>query len=618
MAKRGKRLGINNMWVADFETCTDTRNSDLERVWYAGIMNIGTEEVFYYNNIEQFMAFITSPRRFLKNQNAEIFFHNLKFDGSYILPYLFKEGYTHTEDKPVPGEFSTLIDEMGSWYTITIPVTSKCRITIYDSLKIFPQALEYLPNVYSTPTKKLQETQEFYAKVRNITHKPTTEEQAYLYNDLKVLQETIKMHIGVYGEDFKKTQASQAFYNFEQQFKAWKFRFPGLPTDLDKSIRKAYFGGISYVPKDYAGKDLYYIGVYDINSSYPYQLANKKLPYGLPVLETYGEQPRQRYFWVADCLATFTLKPHKVPCIPKKAVYGRESLDTSEKWLTDSQGVQEISFCSIDWEIIKQSYDIEIITWLGVTHFKHKIHKEVASFINKNNEDKVKYKALANHEQDPQLVAEYLAKSQTAKINNNSFYGKFGEEIVKYSKIPDWHEQVIYTTSQGSEMTEYKRKYLPLAMATTAWGRHQLVTFANILGEFFLYADTDSVHYIRDGGDERLKQAEAAGIIFIDSVKLGGWKLEGNMSRGRYLRPKCYMEQLDGTEHIEVTLAGLPADPHTGMGSKSRSCVTWDNFHIGTEYPPEVSNKLRVHRTPTGNKLIPVGFKITENDMSRF
>jgi hypothetical protein len=135
---------------------------------------------------------------------------------------------------------------------------------------------------------------------------------------------------------------------------------------------------------------------------------------------------------------------------------------------------------------------------------------------------------------------------------------------------------------------------------------------ANTLGEHFLYCDTDSIHYLLSG-QHKIDQAIKEGIFDVDSEKLGAWKLEGYMVRGRYLRAKCYMEETEEGE-MEATVAGLPADKHTGQFSKKRSCLNWENFFIGHVVPAEQSNKLRTVRTPTGNKLLPTGFKIKEKE----
>ena len=161
------------------------------------------------------------------------------------------------------------------------------------------------------------------------------------------------------------------------------------------------------------------------------------------------------------------------------------------------------------------------------------------------------------------------------------------------------------------EQSESKRKFLPVAIAITAWGRRQLVQMTNILGDDFVYCDTDSIHYRLETGQAKIDQAIKDGIFEVNPTKLGAWKFEGSFVFGRYLRAKCYMEEkVDG--ELEITLAGLPADKHSGMFSKKRSCLTKDNFHIGYTIPAEQANKLRSVRTQTGIKLVPVAFQIKE------
>jgi hypothetical protein len=307
-----------------------------------------------------------------------------------------------------------------------------------------------------------------------------------------------------------------------------------------------------------------------------------------------------------------------LPCIPAKSLTEGRPLDDPDKWLEDSDGIVRMCFSAIDYQTIHESYDIKFYRWCWAIHWAWKKQKEVNKFVNMNNDIKVKFSKLAKTVKisDPKW-AEYNTKRNRAKIDNNAFYGKFGEEIIKEGKTPyldeDTDELVVWKVDRREELTEGKRKFLPVAIAITAWGRQQLVIMANILGEHFLYCDTDSVHYLKDGGDEKIAAAVASGIMERDPEKLGAWKHEGNMKKGRYLRSKAYMEETEDG-HMEVTLAGLPADPHSGQFSKKRSCLNWDNFHVGHEIGPEAANKLRTIRTPTGNKLIPTGFKIKEKE----
>jgi hypothetical protein len=631
MASRGKTTQLDHMFVADFETCDaektfkiDTKTGEPikeQKVWLAGFKNLETMQSSYFTDIDSFMQAILARG---DNMNTEYAFHNLKFDGSYIVPWLLTNGYTVNHSKPNAQEFSILVDNRNNWYSITIQVTKRRKVLIWDSVKLFPAALEYLPDIYSTPTKKIREDKTFYEKVRPDGYIPDERDMTYFENDLQVPAEALNKHIELYGLRFKKTQASQSFYNFTESFKAWKWRFPALTTEQDNSIRPAYWGGIAHTPKEKAGKDFYDIGVFDINSSYPHKAAEKKLPYGECVSE-YGEgkHPDMSKFWVAEALVEFSLKKNCLPCIPSKAISEGRPL-TIDKWVENSGGIIRMSFSNIDYETMQLSYDIKIWRWCWSMHWAWKVQKEIAKFVYKNNDIKVENSKLAKIEKakgaacDPDKLAGYNTMRNRAKIDNNSFYGKFGEDIIKEGKTPYWekdsegNESVVWRVDRHEEQGERARKFLPVAIAITAWGRQQLVTMANVLGEHFLYCDTDSIHYLMSG-HYKIDKAIQDGIFVVDDEKLGAWKLEGRMSRGRYLRAKCYMEETEDGE-IEATVAGLPADKHTGQFSKQRSCLTWDNFFIGHIVPTEKANKLRTISTPTGSKLVPTGFRIKEKD----
>ena len=614
MSARGNHVQLDHMYSADFETCDDLEApiyGDIyrQKVWLAGIMNIETKEMFYYQDLDYFMEKIFSRGT---NQNTEIAFHNLRFDGSFIVPWLLRNGYTVTHDKPLAKEFSVLIDKMNNWYSIRIQVTKRRRVTLWDSTKLFPMKLEQLHEVYGTPTQKIKEDSAFYEYARPRDHVITEEELMYFKNDLLVLAETIEAHTERYGLLFKKTQASQSFNEFEKSFKSWRRRFPPMEELEDMSIRKAYWGGISYVNPKHQGKDLYNIGVYDINSSYPYQQAYQKLPYGTMLKETKNENPDMSKFWIATVVMEFKLKEGRIPCIPSRAIEEGEIFST-DKWLSDSEGIVVLKFCCIDYLTIKDSYDFKIIEWINVWHWAWRVHPEITRYIRKNDTEKNKYGKLSKTEKDPKLKNEYKSRRQRAKINSNSYYGKFGEEIIKEGKTPylRLNDDVIYVQDHEEIQKMGKRKFLPVAIATTAWGRNHLLSLANLLEDDFIYCDTDSVHYLKESGDSIIKGAEMAGIIDIDPLKLGAWDYEGTYWRGRFLRSKCYYEEKKDSKFPEVTLAGLPADDVHNR--KKRTCCTWDNFHIGLIIPGG-NGKLASIRTPTGNKLVPVDFEILPED----
>ena len=67
--------------VADFETTVDPNDV---RVWAVCAVNVDTLLVdFIGNSIDSFFDY-------LEDKNTVIYFHNLKFDGSFWLDYLLK------------------------------------------------------------------------------------------------------------------------------------------------------------------------------------------------------------------------------------------------------------------------------------------------------------------------------------------------------------------------------------------------------------------------------------------------------------------------------------------------------------------------------------------------
>lgn len=612
-----KPTPIENMFVFDLESCDGEHVSGEEvarqRAWLCGFMNILDRKLVAYTSLHDCL------KRMLKlggNQQVEIAVHNLSFDGSFIVPALVDLGYEPVQGKPGVGEFSVLIDDRNNWYTINIQVTEKRRVLVWDSVKLFPMPLKHLHQVYHTPTRKIEEESEFYERIRPVDYLPDDRELKYFTHDLLVLAETLTKHIDYYGLSFNKTQASQAFNTFSQSFKAWKLRFPALDEETDARIRLAYWGGISYVNPKAEGLDLENIEAYDINSSYPYQLADHKMPYGKMVLQLgEGEHPYMGMFWVAKAIVRFELKKDRIPCIPKKAIEQPQYFP-GVKWMTTSDGLVELTFCSIDYRTIMDSYDFEVIHWLWSFHWAQKVQKEISRYIHQNNDDKIKNKLLAKT-LTGDAKAEALAKTQRAKINNNSFYGKFGEEILKIGKTPQVDDAGIvhYVEDREELLSVFRRKFLPLAIATTAHARRQFVSFANLMGEHFVYGDTDSCHF-RQEGAPKLAQAIRQGTIVVDDVQLGAWSHDNTYALARYLRPKTYIA-LDPSGKWAVTCAGLPADKDAQPGEKKRSCCTWDNFHIGTIIP-DGNGKLRTIATPTGKKLVPVSFIIGANNIFDF
>ena len=78
MAKKHK----STMYMADFETTVYDGQTSTE-VWAAALVKIGTEDVVIYHSIGDFLKAVEALSE-SNESDVIIYFHNLKFDGTFI------------------------------------------------------------------------------------------------------------------------------------------------------------------------------------------------------------------------------------------------------------------------------------------------------------------------------------------------------------------------------------------------------------------------------------------------------------------------------------------------------------------------------------------------------
>lgn len=191
-------------FVADFETATWLDNETY--VWAWSVCEIGSEQnISFGNSIDTFLEFCQ------KNKNSKIYFHNLKFDGEFIIWKLLNSGYKHVEEKIDREEnsFSTLISDLGQFYQIEIfyNKTKKGfnKITILDSLKIIPLPVRDISKAFGIEEKKLEID---YNKIREKNHELTKEEKDYISHDVVIVAKALNY---LFNENLTKmTQGSNA------------------------------------------------------------------------------------------------------------------------------------------------------------------------------------------------------------------------------------------------------------------------------------------------------------------------------------------------------------------------------------------------------------------------
>lgn len=210
--------------TADFETCKLADGSDVH-VWAWGLCDISNYNFEHGNNINSFID------RIMTDTNVyDIGFHNLKFDGNFLLPAIYKLGYEYLsnevflqaweEGQDLSKKFTHNITSQGQWFSIIIvketmaSSSTPAFVHIWDTMKLFPQTLKEVGQQYCKTYKKIDEPKEFYTRLREPGHEITEEELHYLKNDCLTLAEALNVQLGMYGTLYR-TRASKAFDFFK-------------------------------------------------------------------------------------------------------------------------------------------------------------------------------------------------------------------------------------------------------------------------------------------------------------------------------------------------------------------------------------------------------------------
>lgn len=552
------------LFTADFETTTDPLDC---RVWACGICSIDETHSFKYgNSLEWFIEFAKN------NIGSTFYFHNLKFDGEFILCYLFEHGYKHVTDrkKLKTKTFTTLISDKGQFYSLEICFNKDEekteKITIYDSLKILPFSVEAIAKGFNLPISKLEID---YDEKREIGHILTPQEIDYLRNDVEIMSRAL---LTLFNQDLcQMTQGSNALYDYKKivgkkNFSKW---FP-IP-DYDFDVRQSYKGGFTYCDPRRQGQDIGTGIVLDVNSLYPSVMYYQPLPYGEGIFFEGKYKPDKLYnLYVQMFTCQFELKENYIPTIQLK-----NNLSFMPTAYLSSSEDEEVTMCltSADLELFFEHYHVYNITWHSGWKFKSTtgLFKE---YIDKWNAVKMESTLNGNK-----------AMRTLAKLMLNALYGKFALNPNVQSKIPYYDNGIIkYTLGKKETRNPI---YIPVGTFITAWGRHKTITSAQKVYDRFLYADTDSLHLI---GTEIPKGLE------VDPVKLGAWKHESTFTRARFVRQKTYIEEIDG--ELNITCAGMP--------SRCYKHVTWDNFIAGSSF----EGKLQFTHVQGGIVLKDIDFTI--------
>lgn len=577
-------------FTCDFETTTDLDDC---RVWAYAICEIGDPDNFIYgNSLDEFMEWCQNPK-----ENYLCLFHNLKFDGQYILSWLLKHGFEYVADKKNRHDhsFTTLITDMGQFYVIEVYFKVKGhkvnKVTFHDSLKLLNFSVEEIAKSFDLPISKLK--LDYHAK-REIGHVLTPHEVDYIRNDVRIMALALDI---LYKQGMTKmTVGANALHSFKSICNNFSQLFPVLPLEVDADIRKSYKGGFTYLSPKYREKTTGRGLTLDVNSMYPAKMVQEWIPYSMPEPFEGKYKPDKLYPLFTQRLScTFDIKPNKIPSIQLKNC---ASFMPNEYIESSKDEIVTLTLTNPDLELFFQQYDVNVIAYHGGWKFK-RARGMFTDYINHWTEEKIKAKKEGNRPQ-------YLL----SKLMLNNLYGKLALNPIGRQKAPVLKDEELHYLMLPTE--ERKPIYIPAATFITSYARKYIIETSQFIREWsmknkgydaYVYSDTDSIHCLLDKSDLDVLKKH----IKIDPYELGAWDCESTWTRGRFLRQKCYIEEIDG--EIHSTVAGMP--------KHLSHLVNFDNFNVGfttadftDEEIGEKGRKLKYVHTDGGVVLVPTDFTI--------
>lgn len=550
------------VWTADFETTSQENliRDGRVRVWLWSFVRISDGLALWGKTLDDFMEYISSADK--------IYFHNLKFDGKFIVYWLSEHGYLYGND------YTVVIDNMNNWYEIKLMWKGKV-IRIWDSLKKFPgTSVNGVAKMFGIEGKKEKPYFDLY---RPEGYEPTKAEIDYCIQDSRIIayamkKELEKGHKGI-------TLSYDAFANVKEfigGYQGWRKNFPILEDFYETFVRRSYKGGFVYVNPKFKNKTLNHVTVYDVNSLYPHVMRNCELPFGKP---TY-RKPFGSEFYVCHFKAEFELIEGMLPTIQIK----NNPRWKETEYLTSSEGeMVDLYMTSIDYKLFDEHYDIIDMTEPEYVCFKTKtgLLKDYIDYWTD-----VKIQAKANNQDDIYW---------NAKRWLNSPYGKTGMNPNRLSKVPVMGDdglirfELIDTTCDPI--------YVPYASFVCAQARNITIRSAQAEYENFVYADTDSIHLL---GDQH-------GELDVDQYRLGAWKNEGTFELAKYLRPKTYIHAHWNNEAPDRRSIEVDEIKCAGMTDNIKADCTWEQFYPGSNFGEK---KLLQYNCKGGCLLCPTTYRI--------
>lgn len=584
--KADKTLFRNCMCSFDIETTyLDDVEQSVMYIWQFAIMDLRNENIWYCfgRTWEQFIELLDSF--YHEGITVLVWVHNLSYEFQFMrhwLPFRKDKIFALKSRKVVRADID------GVQFRCSYIQTNK-------SLDAFTKDM-------GVEHQKLNGVDFDYSKKRYPWSEMTTEELQYCCNDVVGLLEAMRVRMRMENDTLYSLPLTSTGYvrrlakEAMRKFNHNQLQAMMCDVDVYKLLRLEFRGGDTHANRYHVNKILENVASYDRASSYPDVMLNYRFPMSAftPRMITDIDELEKKC-QIRDCcfIAVFTITNLQ----QRDIYYGAPYLSLDKAVEISGQVVDNgrilsadravYVFNDIDWKIVKSEYVGEVeISQVYIAKYGY-LPQAFRDLVIDLFHKKTSLKNVDGQELNYMRSKELI----------NSLYGMCAQNPVKPDVIYMDDPEQVFTLEDiidiGEKLEKYNKKaFLLYAWGcwVTAWARLKLKEMINIVGDNFVYCDTDSVKFlVRDDYkrivarieeyNQGLKELSISNKGYADDKKgithyLGVYEYEETYKQFKTLGAKKYAyTRQDGT--FKITIAGVPKK------AGAQEMETIENFNVG-------------------------------------
>lgn len=584
--KSDKTLFRNCMCAFDIETTyLDDVEQSIMYIWQFAVMDLRNGNIWYCfgRTWEQFTKLLDNF--YHEGITVLVWVHNLSYEFQFMrhwLPFQKDKIFALKSRKVVRADID------GVQFRCSYIQTSK-------SLDAFTRDMGVVH-------QKLSGVEFDYSKKRYPWTEMTAEELQYCCNDVVGLLEAMRVRMRMENDTLYSLPLTSTGYvrrlakEAMRKFNHKQLQAMMCDVDVYKLLRLEFRGGDTHANRYHVNKILENVASYDRASSYPDVMLNYRFPMSAftpRMITDIGELEKKCQ--IRDCcfIAVFTITNLQ----QRDIYYGAPYLSLDKAVEISGQVVDNgrilsankavYVFNDIDWKIVKSEYVGEVeISQVYIAKYGY-LPQAFRDLVIDLFHKKTSLKNVDGQELNYMRSKELI----------NSLYGMCAQNPVKpdviYMDEPDQAFTLEDIVDIGEKLEKYNKKaFLLYAWGcwVTAWARLKLKEMINIVGDNFVYCDTDSVKFlVRDDYkrivarieeyNQGLKELSISNKGYADDKKgithyLGVYEYEETYKQFKTLGAKKYAyTRQDGT--FKITIAGVPKK------AGAREMGTIENFNVG-------------------------------------